>query len=134
MVPRCPDKRGSTELAVSNHSDRGVYFCTLYSSTEHIGRPRESFDLDNVEFLISLKLCIVKVANILGISRTTLYRRLKEHDRYISKYATITDNDLDNLVRRIKQGHPCDGEVMMAGHLHSLGVWVPRFCLRASIH
>lgn len=70
----------------------------------------------------------------MGISRTTLYRRLKEHDRYISKYATITDNDLDQLVRRIKQGHPCDGEVMMAGHLHSLGVWVPRFRLRASIH
>ena len=104
------------------------------SDSVQVGRPKEDINLDDVEFLISLNLSIVNVAKILGVSRATVYRRLKEQDRYVSKYSTISDSDLDDLIRRLKESHPYDGEVMMAGNLHRSGICVPRSRLRASIH
>ena len=49
-------------------------------------------------------------------------------------YTSISDRDLDQLVIRIKQHHPNNGEVMLAGYLTSEGVRVSRKRLRASIH
>ena len=43
-----------------------------------VGRPKVEVDLDDVEFLLSLKLSVTKVAEILMISRSTIYRRMKE--------------------------------------------------------
>ena len=43
-----------------------------------MGRPRVDVDLDDVEFLCSLKLSLTKVALLLGVSRSTIYRRMME--------------------------------------------------------
>ena len=77
-----------------------------------------------------------KIAHILGVSRATLYRRLDEwqlsRDAY---YSTISDTDLDDLVREIKiQENPNIGEVMLMAALKVRNVWVQRTRMRASIH
>ena len=41
-----------------------------------MGRPRVEVELDDVEFLCSLKLSLTKVASLLGVSRSTIYRRM----------------------------------------------------------
>ncbi len=46
------------------------------SANIQVGRPKEDTDLDDVEFLLSLKLSLINIAKILGVSRTTLYRWL----------------------------------------------------------
>ena len=99
-----------------------------------VGRPRVDVDLDVVEFLASLKLSLTKVASLLGVSRSTIYRRMMEEGRVIGSYTPITDTALDLLIQRLKLDHPHDGEVMIAGHLTRIGVRVPRARLRASIH
>ena len=91
-------------------------------------------DLDDVEFLCSLKLSLKKVAALLGVSRSTIYHRIEEEGRVIGSYTVITDNALDILIQRLKSNHPHDGEVLMAGHLTRIGVRIPRARLRASIH
>ena len=98
------------------------------------GRPRVDVDLDDVEFLCSLRLSLTKVAALLGVSRSTIYRRMAEEGRAIGGYTAITDNALDLLIRGLKSDHPHDGEVMMAGHLTRIGVRITRARLRASIH
>ena len=99
-----------------------------------VGRPRVDVDLD-VEFLCTLKLSLTKVAALLGVSRSTIYRRMEEEWRVIGSYTVITDNALDILIQRLKSDHPHDGEVLMAGHLtHNIGVRITRARLRASIH
>ena len=75
-----------------------------------------------VEYLRSLH---AKIADILGISRATLYRRLDEwqlsRDAY---YSTVSDADLDQLVHDIKvQENPNIGEVMLMAALKS----IPRY-------
>ena len=88
--------------------------------------------MTDVEFLRGLKFKWNKIAEILGVSRSTLYRRLSEEgipDEL--QYSSITDRQLDTIILRIKESHPHDGEVMMLGHLQREGM---RWRLRASIH
>ena len=51
-----------------------------------LGRPRVDVDLDDVEFLCSLKLSLIKVASLLGVSRSTLYRRILDEGRIMGNY------------------------------------------------
>jgi len=75
------------------------------------------------------------VVKVLGISRSTLYRRLEEEGiSHETRYSDMSDSDLDSLVREIKRAHPNDGERLMIGHLSRYGVTVPRARLRGSIH
>lgn len=87
------------------------------------------------EFLRNLKFTWIKISSIIGVSRSTLYRRLEEEgiSRTIT-YTDISDLALDRLIHRIKLEHPHDGERMMIGHLSRHTVRVTRCRLRASIH
>ena len=94
-----------------------------------------SVDIEDIEFLRSLRFSFVKISQILGLSRATLYRRMEEEGvTRISKYSDISDADLDREVIDIKAQHPNDGERLLIGHLATRGVIVPRAKLRASIH
>ena len=94
-----------------------------------------SFNIDEVEFLRSLRFSFKEIASILGISRATLYRRLDEEGLSSNcMYSNISDQDLDSYILSIKRSHPNDGERLLAGHLCRLGIVVPRTRLRGSIH
>ena len=99
-----------------------------------IGRPKEDLDLDDVEFLLQINFSVVKISKILGVSRSTIYRRLEENGRCVQKYSFISNDLLDVEVKRICQQYPRDGEVMITGHLAHRGIHVTRAKLRASIH
>lgn len=91
--------------------------------------------LDEVEYFRGLGFNWSKVAELVGISRSTLYRFLeREGITCTGKYSDISSNDLDRAVTTIKREHPNDGERLMSGHLRSIGIIVPRSRLRASIH
>ena len=76
-----------------------------------------------------------RIATILGVSRSTLYRRLEEEGIANElRYSNITDNDLDRIIMEIKRDHPNDGERMIIGHLTQQNLIIPRARIRASIH
>ena len=80
-----------------------------------MGRPKSEVYPEEVEYLQYLRFSWSKIAHIIGFSQATLYRRLVEwpisRDAY---YSSISDGDLDQLVRRIKvQQNPNLGEVML---------------------
>ena len=77
---------------------------------------------------------MVKVAQLLCVSRSTLYRRLRDYGISTDDYSNLTASELDEIVQMIKVDHPNDGEVLIKGHLLRLGVKVRRSDLRASIH
>ena len=67
--------------------------------TPQMGRPKSEV-YQEVEYLRSLRFSWSKIANILGISRATLYRCFSQGMLII--YSAISDNDLDRLVLEIK--------------------------------
>ena len=100
-----------------------------------VGRPSIDVDMRDIEFLRGLRFSWTKVAEVLGISRSTLYRRLSEEGiTHEGTYSDISDNSLDDLIKEIKERFPNDGERMMIGHLTRRGILLQRSRIRASIH
>ena len=66
------------------------------------------------------------VADVLMISRTTLWRRLSEMNIPLSSYTTISDADLDAVLSLLIERFPQNGIVMMWGHLKSVNIFVTR--------
>lgn len=91
--------------------------------------------MEDVEFLHSVRFLWVQIADILGISRSTFYRRLDEEGICrLTSYTEIADTDLDRVIEGVKRSHPNDGERLLIGHLAQEGIIVPRAHMRASIH
>lgn len=84
--------------------------------------------------LRALNYSWTKIAAIMSISRSTLYRKLNEAGISTSDHSHLTDQQLDEIVASVKQDHPHDGEILLNGHLRSRGVRVTRQALRDSIH
>ena len=97
-----------------------------------VGRPKVEINIDNVEFLRSLKFSWGRIADIIGVSRSTLMRRIHDEGVVIETFSNISDEQL--FVRRIKVQHPYDGERLMISHLACEGVHAQRAWLRGSIH
>jgi hypothetical protein len=88
-----------------------------------------------IEYLRSLGFTWTRIAQLLGISRATLYRHLEREGIDITHpYTVISDYDLDDVLREIKRVHVNDGERLIIGHLRHRGIFVPRSRVRASIH
>ena len=91
--------------------------------------------MEDVEFLRGLRFSWTKIASIIGVSRSTLYRRLQDEGISLqTAFTCISNEDLDRIVLEIKRNHPNSGERLMIGHLQRLGIIVQRYRLRASIH
>ena len=67
-----------------------------------------------------------QVADVLMMSRTTLWRRLKEVGMPLSLYNDITESELDGVVELLVRDFPTYGIVMMWGQLRSMDIVVTR--------
>jgi len=65
------------------------------------------------------------VADVLMISRTTLWRRLRKMDISLSSYTDISDSELDAVMSLLVSRFPQNG-IMMWGHLKSINIFVTR--------
>ena len=93
-------------------TDPYMHYMTLHNSTKvtHLsmlsamcfllmckiaGRPPKEVDIE-VKHLLTFDFQLDEIAAIVDVSRSTLYRRMK--DSGIEKYSDISDPDLDNTI------------------------------------
>ena len=87
------------------------------------GSPQVEVDMEEVDKLVRMGFTKTKIADIMGISRKTLYKRIivvyqqGPSGSVSNRYVQMTDDELDAKVKSIKQTHPQYGEVMIVGHL-----------------
>ena len=84
------------------------------------GRPRFDITAGQLERLHSLDFSKVKIAELLGVSRWTIHRRVKDLnlDR---PYADITEEELDFVVRTYRSSHPFTGmKLQLSAVVHVL--------------
>lgn len=85
--------------------------------------------------LRSIHLKWVNIAQMLGVSRSTLYRKCKAFGVYdVEDHSHLPYDDVLPTVREIKEAFPDVGERLLMGMLHSRGVWCSRETLRRVIH
>lgn len=81
-----------------------------------------------------MRLTWEQCADILLVSRTTLWRRCREAGLFLcTSYTRISPQELDAVVQRLVHSFPRSGTVMMWGHLRSLGIFIPRRMVRESL-
>ena len=122
------------DICVYDYSWSSVKIFEAHGSTW--GSPPNKISSDDVKYLLSLGISRAKVANILGVSRWSLYNRIKgcSKPEAFNRFSDLSDAKLDSLIRSIRASHTNDVEVMLAGHSLSHGVQVPRVWPRANIH
>lgn len=67
----------------------------------------------------------MQIAKVLGVSYSTMYRR-QEFGMMDSVGAQITDNDLREVLRRLREELPSLGQTLVWGRLRSMGFSVMR--------
>ena len=109
---------------------------SIEQNTEHpggSGRPRVHINMDLVELLRSSGYTWSEVADALMVSRTTLWRRVRESGVPTGSFTDISDEELDAAVRNFRRSHPHCGQVITQGYLNSIGISVQRYRVRNSI-
>lgn len=100
----------------------------------NFGRPRLDIHRDDLKELLSTALPVETLAQLCGVSRRTLNRRLKEHSLSVRGcYSNISDNELDRLVRAIKLRMPHAGYRLVKGELLARGHRIQWHRVKASM-
>lgn len=99
-----------------------------------VGRPKFEISKDQLEYLVDYDLKISDIAEALGVSRSTIKRRLREYGIAISERRTdIPDAELDCVVRNIQTEFPNAGYRRMQSQLTVRGINVSQMRVRASM-
>ena len=108
-----------TQLPLVNDVDEG--------NARSRGRPRFSVSKSQIEGLRDLGFTWSKIAAMIGVSRITLHRRIRELGlEEETRYSEIDEQELDVFVRTILALLPNSGEVMIRGALRGRGVRIQR--------
>lgn len=99
------------------------------------GRPSITINMEDVQHLIDNGHSMVIIANLLNISRATLYRRMAAHNLPGKRtmYSRGSDDELDELVSQVKQWWPHSGYRAMRGALVTQGHQVQWDRIRAAM-
>jgi hypothetical protein len=105
----------------------------VHSSAILQGRPRFVITREQLETLIEANFTGPQIAHMLGVSLSTVRRRMDLYNLSIrATYAAISDQELDARVLEISRMFPMCGSKQMAGHLLARGLRVQQSRIRVA--
>ena len=107
---------------------------TRQSYSGRRGRPVIFLNIEQVEMLRSTGYTWQQVAECLHVSRTTLWRRLREANYSIERFTDISDDVLDQRICELQRNHPNVGYSLIYGFLLGMGIHIQRSRIRASMN
>lgn len=101
--------------------------CPRLKSVEP-GKPAFDISAELLEDLLGLGFTHTKIAEMLGVSRWTISRRIKDYGlEDFRSFSKLTDDELDEIIRDyIREHGTTTGQVYIAGYVRSLGLRVQR--------
>ena len=109
------------------HPEEGA--CPAQQAQVHltgaVGRPAFGISSHQLKYPIENRFSVPQVAELLGVSVSTVRRRMSAFNLSIrATYAPINDDRLDELIIGVQHQFPNWGNRQMYGHLLSLGIRV----------
>ena len=90
-------------------------------------------NIEQVELLRSADFTWDEISSVVGVSRSTLWRRLHKLGIPLQRYSDVDDCEVDKLVGQVQMNNPNVGVRMLQGHIRSLGMRVQRQRIRESV-
>lgn len=75
----------------------------------------------------------MQIADLLCVSRMTIFRRRREFGLTETLSESVSDDELEGIIRRIKRNFPSLGQTMVWGRVRSMGYHVTRERIREVI-
>ena len=124
-------ERHLDEVVSGRGRGQAAYSAPTESSAR--GRPRFAITREQLLHLASMSFTWTQIADMLGVSRNTVYRRRLEYGLQDSNVENISDGELRSVLLHLQREYPAMGEVMAWGRLQSMGFIVRRERLRRII-
>jgi hypothetical protein len=109
---------------------------TTHNRTGAQGRPRVELDMEKILELRDLGASWNAIAKAVGVTRQTLYNRMREQGLNTSrpKFTEVDDELLDEMVSQITLDHPFMGIKMVQGHLKARHINLPYRRIQDCMH
>ena len=98
------------------------------------GRPKFDIPQQQLQYLIDYEISMTKIAQDLGVSKSTIKRRVREYGISVGPRVVLDGSELDTLVRDIHREFPNAGYRRLHSQLKSRGVKVTQSRVRESMH
>ena len=107
-----------------------------FECSASVGRPRCQISKELLEELRGLGFTWTQIANMFGVSRWTISRRVQEYGlQNLQRYSVITDEEIDDMIKSYISRHgSTTGEPFMSGYFRSKGFFIQRQRIRASLN
>ena len=115
------------------HMHAATSYSAPHENVARVGRPRFDITREQLQYLASMSFSWSHIAGMLGVSRSTLYRRRLEYQLVDYARENITDEELRSVLLHLRRESPASGEVMVWGALRAMGFIVRRQRLRQAI-
>ncbi|XP_049333345.1 uncharacterized protein LOC111188803 [Astyanax mexicanus] len=100
----------------------------------HVGRSVCQITQQQLQMLLSFNFSGKQIANILGVSRSTVKRRLRQYNlSFRGRYTTLSDEALDSSVLEIVSANDEIGPEAVRAQLAGEGILVQRLRVRKSV-
>lgn len=104
-------------------------------SNGSVGRPKFVIPREQLEYMLDYNISVPDIAHALGVSKSTIKRRLREYDLTIrSQQSVLTNEELDDLVRSVQREFPNAGYRRVYSQLKSRSINVIQSRVRESMH
>ncbi|XP_028418230.1 uncharacterized protein LOC114543463 [Dendronephthya gigantea] len=104
--------------------------------TNSVGRSKFNITQEQLVYLLEYDISVPDIAHALGVSQSTIKRRLREYGISIRSETDerLTDDSIDNLVRDVQQQFPNAGYRRVYSVLRARSVNVTQESVRESMH
>jgi hypothetical protein len=103
-------------------------------SQSECGPPKFRIPKDVLENLIDEGFAISKIAKLLSVSESTIFRRMRQYSISKNIFSTCNEDELDASVGPLIKDYPFCGENILGQMLRKIGIKVQRWRLRESMH
>ena len=111
-----------------------ISFLPAQEDTSLPGRPKFRITESQLSYLIDSGFSGVDMARMLGVSESTVHRRLRDMGINTARtFSEIDDSALDEAIVNIKRQAPNAGYRMILGHLRADGLFVQQLRVRESL-